>query len=398
MTRRSEVTADARPAHRDEAHTLVGVIAELGAQRLAVGELGGVEAGDVAGELEVRLGPLADGRQVRSERVGHDVVGIADEDRAVTQPAVARPLLDHLGVVVGGQGGLVLATVGHRQPADEVGHPGELEVLQFGVLVEEVVDVPGLVADHEVVVLVGDDVVEHHEVVDEDLVHPADRLEGVEVVLGRLVLDVGRLVGQPLRCRVDSLAAIFEDLGDRVLGEPVDLQVGVELPQLGGDGNVAQGMAESDRRGDVQRLLRSAGCTHPGARLRSWVDHVDELLDQLVDDDGIAKVWAMAAAPDRDDRSPGRSGDGDACRVLAQAVLVAVDDEDGARHLRIEVVWLDRNCTRRRQLRIDQRLDVDLPTPIRSRPRSAWWSAARRTTRRRRTGGSRRSHVPSSGG
>ena len=80
-------------------------------------------------------------------------------------------------------------------------------MLELGVLVQEVVDVPRLVADHEVVVLVGDDVVEHHEVVDEDLVHPADRLERVQVVLGRLVLDVGRLVGQPRRRRVDPLAA-----------------------------------------------------------------------------------------------------------------------------------------------------------------------------------------------
>ncbi len=102
-----QVLADAGSADGDDAHPLVGAVAELGAQRLAVGELGRVEAGDVAGELEVRLGPLADRRQVGPERVGHDVVGIADEDRAVAEAPVAGALLDHLGVVVGGQRRLV---------------------------------------------------------------------------------------------------------------------------------------------------------------------------------------------------------------------------------------------------------------------------------------------------
>ena len=64
---------------------------------------------------------------------------------------------------------------------------------------EEVVDVPCLVAHDEVVVLRLDDVVEHHEVVDEDLVHPPDGLEGVEIVFGALVVDVGGLAGQPGR-------------------------------------------------------------------------------------------------------------------------------------------------------------------------------------------------------
>ena len=36
---------------------------------------------------------------------------------------IARDVLDHLGVVVGGQERLALAAVGHRQPADEVGQP-----------------------------------------------------------------------------------------------------------------------------------------------------------------------------------------------------------------------------------------------------------------------------------
>ena len=47
--------------------------------------------------------PVADQRQVRPERVGHDVVAVADEDRTVAEARVARDVLDHLGVVVGGE-------------------------------------------------------------------------------------------------------------------------------------------------------------------------------------------------------------------------------------------------------------------------------------------------------
>jgi len=55
--------------------------------------------------------------------------------------------------------------------------------------VQEVVDVPCLVADPEVVRLVLDEIGEDHEVVHQRVVHPPDRLEGVQVVLGGLVLE-----------------------------------------------------------------------------------------------------------------------------------------------------------------------------------------------------------------
>ena len=47
----------------------------------------------------------------------------------------------------------MLAAVGHRQPADEVRQPDVGRALQLGVLVQVVVDLPGLVADPEVVAL-----------------------------------------------------------------------------------------------------------------------------------------------------------------------------------------------------------------------------------------------------
>ena len=46
---------------------------------------------------------------------------------------------------------------------------------------------------------------------------------------------------------MDALAGRAQHLGDRVLGEPVDLQVGMVQPQFLGDRQVATGMAQTDR-------------------------------------------------------------------------------------------------------------------------------------------------------
>ncbi len=223
------------------------MVAQLLSHGRTVGELRGVEAGDVAGEVEVLLGPLANRGQPRTEQVRDDVVGLTDEDRPVAHPRVALDLLDHLAVVVGGHACLSFASGRHRQPPDEVGHPGERCALQLRVLMPEVVGVPCLVADDEVVVPVLDDIVKHMEVGDEDLVHSSPCLEAVQVVLGRLFLDVGRLTGEPRRRRMDTLAAGIEHGGDRVLGEPVDLYVGVQGTQLARDRHVAQSVSEADR-------------------------------------------------------------------------------------------------------------------------------------------------------
>ena len=87
----------------------------------------------------------------------------------------------------------------------------------------------------------------------------ADRLERVQVVLAGLVLDVAGLVGQPARRRVHPLAGVLEHRGDRVLREPVDLEVGMQLAQLLDDRDVAAGVAEADGRREVQRPLAPAG-------------------------------------------------------------------------------------------------------------------------------------------
>ena len=253
ITRQQQVRADARPADGDDAHALVIAVAELGAQPAALAEVGGIEAGDVAGEVEVAFGPIADHRQLRPEPLGHDVLRVADEQRQVAHVRVIGDVVDHVAVLVGGQEALVLAAVLHRQEADEVGQPRERHALLARVLVQVVVELPRLVADPQVVALIADDVVEEHEVGGEDLVHAAQRVEAVQVVLGRLGLDVARLVGEMGAGRVDALPLPAQNARDGVLREPVDLEVGVQAAQLARDRHVALGVAEPDRRGDVQR-------------------------------------------------------------------------------------------------------------------------------------------------
>ena len=134
------------------------------------------------------LGPFADRRQVRAKPVGDNVVGIADEDRPVADSRVSGDLLDHLRVVISRQVSFPLAAVGHRQPADEVGQPDIGRPLLLGVLVQVVIHLPGLIPDPEVIVLLTDDVVEDHEVRQQDLVHPAPALKAVQVMFCGLAL------------------------------------------------------------------------------------------------------------------------------------------------------------------------------------------------------------------
>ena len=285
------MAADARAADGDDADLLVRGIAELGTKRLAVGEVSGVEAGRVAREVVVLLGPVADQRQAGTESVGDDVVGVADVERAVAEAREALDVLDHLRVVVRGQERLMLGAVLHRQPADEVGQPHVRGLLLLGVLVQVVVELPRLVADPEVVVVVADDVVEDHEVREQDLVHAADRLEAVQVVLGGLALDVAGLVGEVGAPGMDALAARLEHRRDGMLRQPVDLEVGMELAQLIGDRSVALRVAESDRRGDVERALAARLAAHPAPRRRRGRD---EVAQQQVDLDRVARVREMA--------------------------------------------------------------------------------------------------------
>ena len=70
----------------------------------------GMLADDIAREIKVLWNPVAHHRQVLAEGHRDHVFGIADEDRVVAQRRMAFDMLDHLGVVVGGEERLVIAT------------------------------------------------------------------------------------------------------------------------------------------------------------------------------------------------------------------------------------------------------------------------------------------------
>ena len=120
-----------------------------------------------------------------------------------------------------------------------------------------VVELPRLVADDEVVARLAHDIVEDHEVRAQDLVHAPERVKAVQVVLGRLGLEVARLRGQVLAGGVNRLPLGLEHPRDRILREPVDLQVGHQRAQLASDSHVASRMTQSDRRGNEQRTRSS---------------------------------------------------------------------------------------------------------------------------------------------
>ncbi len=188
-----------------------------------------------------------------------------------------------------------------------------------------VVELPRLVPDPEVVLLLADEVVEDHEVREQDLVHSPDCLEAVEIVLGRLALDVMRLVRKLGARRVDALAARLEHRGDGVLGEPVDLEIGMQLAQLVGDRRVALCMAEPDRRRDVERALAARLAAHPAAR-RRW--RTDEVAEEQVDLDGVAGMRQMAGALEDRERSVRQLGEPCARGAGSYGVVAAVDHED----------------------------------------------------------------------
>ena len=210
----------------------------------------------------------ADRREARAQRVGDDVLRVADEDRPVADPGEPGDVLDHLGVVVRRQRRLALPAVRHRQEAHEVGEPDVRTTLELGVLVPEVVDVPGLVADDDVVEPGLDDLLEDHEVRDEDLVHPPQRLEAVQVVPVGLRREVAGLRREPRARRVDGLARGLQDGRHRVLREPVDLDLGSQPAQLAGDREVAAGVPEPDRRRHVQDPGRPAPRPRPAVAAR----------------------------------------------------------------------------------------------------------------------------------
>ena len=124
--------------------------------------------------------------------------------------------------------------------------------------------------------------------------------EAVQVVLGGLRLDVAGLVGQVGAGRVDALALGLQHPGDRVLGEPVDLQVRLQPPHLAGDRDVALGVAEPDRGGDVEGAGTAVGAVDGGVARRALPPEgvLGEVAQRQVDLNRLAGVREVAGAAD----------------------------------------------------------------------------------------------------
>ena len=290
--------------------------------------------GDLADEVEVLLDPVADHRQARAEPARHDVLGVADEQRAVAHGREARNLLEHLLVEVGGQERLALAALGQRQPAHEVGQEHERRALVLGVLVQEVIDVPRLVADPEVVGLLSGEVAEDHVVGQQDLVHLADRLEDRERVLARCALNVPGLRRQRGARRVHPLPGRLERGRQRVLGEPIDREPGDERAELARDRDVAPRVAEADRRGHQEGPPAAPRRPRPAPLRRGrGTEHArGEIVDQRVDPYGVARGRDLARSLEHHQLPTGQLGDAPAPLERRDAVEVAVDRQDRAAH------------------------------------------------------------------
>ena len=153
---------------------------------------------------------------------------------------------------------------------------------------QEVVEVPCLVADPQVVLLVGDDVVEHHEVREQDLVHPPQRLEAVEVVLVRLGLACGPTRWRAARWRGGCARRVASSTSSRGAGR---------ASRSRGRGGACAARRRSRRR-DGRDRARSArkgrAPARPCATSRPAgapaARRADEVAEQQVDLDRIARI------------------------------------------------------------------------------------------------------------
>ena len=250
-----------------------------------------------------------------------------------------------------------------------------------------------------------DQFAEDHEVADQDLVHGPDGLEGVQVVLGRLALEMPGLAGQEGRGGVDQLRAPPQQLGDRMLGQPVHLKAGPERAQLVGDGQVAAGVTEADGRGDVEHPLgpvQRPGPGPPGGRAGRRADGAEaigEVPDGAVDDDGLPGVRQVPGALQEQQFAAGERGDPLAAGARLAAVLPPVDGQHRAAHPAPGGLGLLAARRRYRSVVVHQlRLRRRSPSPSQRSPRAAWSSAARTAARRRRTRRSLASRAASSAG
>ena len=218
---------------------------------------------------------------------------------------------------------------------------------------------------------------EDHEVREQDLVHPPQGLEGVQLVLARLAAMCATRWRAP-RSPDGSARRGLEHAGDGLLREPVDLEAGHRARAARGDRDVAPRVAEADRRRDEQRTLRAASRgARSACRRRRPVTRSAKSRRSRLNLTGCARVRAVAEPSTR--RARRRSARRTRrCGRAGSRVLVAVGDERRAADARPS------GSTRRRRGRARSPPHGQRPAsrascraPSRRSPRSAWSSAAR---------------------
>src|ERR1700722_8311699 len=250
--------ADARSAHGDNTDALIRSVSQRLPQVLTRAKTPRVLANDITCEIKVLGYPLAHIRQILPERPRNHVVRSANENGAITNAGVALDMFDHLGIVIAGQESLVFAARGHWKEADEIGEPCKRRFLQLGMLVPIMVNVPSFVSDNEVIRTSIDCILEDHEIMNEHLIHSADRLERVKIMLARFKLDVPGLPRQPGAERVNFFGVRLKQTGHRILSQPFDLQIRMQLSQFPGDRDVSAAMTQTNGRRQIERPLHFA--------------------------------------------------------------------------------------------------------------------------------------------
>src|SRR5215510_4227334 len=311
-----------RSPHRGEDDALVGAVAQLRAQGGTVGEGPRIEVKGVAGEAEVLPRPLPHVREVGAELAIEHVLLVSHHDGQVAHVGMEAEMVDVLRVLLPTTDELGRrAVLPHGEHADEVGEEGVARPLEIRILVEEVVEVPALVADPEIVALALHHVGEGHEVRCEDLVHVPQRIEGVELMIGRPALEVLALVLEEARRRVQPLPPMPDDAVGGVRGEEVDDDLGMPLPEPPGDGEIALDVPEPDGarepehaplalRGGASGRGRRRGCDDPslGGGRDGGLGHLatkHEIADEMVDLHGVPAEETVAAAVEGDETRSG---------------------------------------------------------------------------------------------
>ena len=179
-----------------------------------------------------------------------------------------------------------------------------------------------------------DDFRRSHEVGDQHLVHAADRLEHVQVVLARLQLEVARLACEPRAQRMHALAARLRAAASRDPG-PASRPAGRDAAcaiRARWRGRAARVRGRWARRDRVRFLVFAFRARRSGRRCEPAIEEVG---DQRIALGGKAAERIVAAACNRHELGAGQVRDGLRARMGLNTVIVAVDDQQGAADLAI---------------------------------------------------------------